>query len=248
MAQKTAIDNTVYDALGERWYTAQDDPIALLRAESRLLGPWVLEAIRTQFDQHPVRVLDVGCGAGFLTNRLAKAELSVTGLDLSQQSLAVAAQFDETGSVNYLSGDANALPFDDAAFEVVTCMDFLEHVDEPKRVIAEASRVLKPGGLFLFHTFNRNFIARVMVIHMVETLVKNTPKNLHVYELFSTPQEIDGYCQDAGMVTSDWRGTKPVLAKLSVLKGLFTREVPEDFEFRFTTSLKVAYVAQAIKS
>lgn len=248
MAAKTAINNTVYDTLGDRWYTAQDDPIALLRAESRLLGPWVLDAVRTQYGDESVRVLDIGCGAGFLTNRLANAGLSVTGLDLSQESLQVAARFDETKSVEYLAGDAHALPFEGATFDVVTCMDFLEHVDEPKAVIAEASRVLRPGGKFLFHTFNRNFIARVMVIHLVETLIKNTPKNLHVYELFSTPKEIDGYCQDAGMVTSDWRGTKPILAKLSVLKGLFTREVPKDFEFRFTPSLKVAYVGQATKS
>ena len=72
------------------------------------------------------------------------------------ESLAVARQFDNTNSVNYDYGNAYELPYNDAHFDAVCCMDFLEHVEKPDRVIAEASRVLRSGGLFFFHTFNRN--------------------------------------------------------------------------------------------
>src|SRR6201999_1216443 len=112
----------------------------------------------------------------------------VTGLDASPESLVVAARHDETGSVRYERGDALALPYADASFDAVCAMDFLEHVEEPARVVAECSRVLRPGGLFFFHTFNRSFLAWLVVIKGVEWFVRNTPRDMHVLRLFIPPR------------------------------------------------------------
>ena len=106
-ASSRAVNNALYDTLGERWYAADDDPVALLRAESRLRNPWVAERIHAHFAGRidPVRVLDVGCGGGFLSNHLSKEGFEVDGLDASADSLAVATRHDPTRNVRYTRGD-----------------------------------------------------------------------------------------------------------------------------------------------
>lgn len=241
------IDNTIYETLGERWYDAYDDPVALLRAEGRVKHKWILEKIRENFSTTDVTVLDVGCGAGFLANDLAENGLRVTGLDSSGESLRVARNHDRTRSVDYVEGDALHLPFPDASFDVVTCMDFLEHVVSPARYIEEMGRVLRPGGIFVFHTFNRNVISWFMVIKCVEWLVKNTPKNMHVIELFIKPKELEKFCRQAHMVPIEWTGIRPVFSSITP-KSLLTGVVPEGLRFELTDSLLLSYMGFARKT
>ena len=153
------VNNEIYHELGDRWYTAKDDPVALLRAESRARNPWIVAEIRAAFPNKSPNVLDLGCGGGFLSNELARQGFDVTGLDASVQSLEIARRFDSTGRVHYQEGDALQLHYASNSFQVVTAMDFLEHVDRPDLVIAQASRVLINGGMFFFHTFNRNLFS-----------------------------------------------------------------------------------------
>ncbi|MFO1519476.1 MAG: bifunctional 2-polyprenyl-6-hydroxyphenol methylase/3-demethylubiquinol 3-O-methyltransferase UbiG [bacterium] len=242
----TEINNDLYDALGERWYTAEDDPVALLRAESRLRNPWVAETLSKKFLGRKCKALDVGCGGGFLSNALAKKGHEVTGIDASEESLKIARRYDETASVDYRMGDAYALPFADASFDAVCAMDFLEHVDDPAKVVAEAGRVLKKDGLFFFHTFNRNFLSWLVVIKGVEWFVKNTPKNLHVYPLFVKPEELKVYCEKGGLVFEELHGSRPKLSR-AFWRMLRTGIVPSDFEFVFSLSTRVAYTGMAKK-
>lgn len=241
------VNNAVYDTYGARWYSAQDDPVALLRAESRSRNPWVLDRIVAQ-NGASARVLDVGCGGGLLSNQLALAGLEVHGLDASRESLAIAEQYDDTRSVRYTVGDALSLPYPDASFDVVCAMDFLEHVEEPARVVQEASRVLRPNGMFFFHTFNRNWLAWLVVIKGLEWFVKNTPPDLHVLRLFLKPSEVRGFCEDVGLSVQELHGSAPVLFSRAFWRMLFTGIVPNDFEFRFTRSTLIAYTGYAIKS
>jgi len=157
------INNSFYDTLGEDWNEAYAHPVALLRAENRLRNPWIASQLLPAS-----KVLDMGCGAGFLTNYLARLGHEVSGVDLSEQSLKVAQEKDFTRLVKYQVGDVAKLAFPDESFDVVTAMDLLEHVESPFKVISEASRLLKPGGLFFFHTFNRNFWSWLIVIKGVE--------------------------------------------------------------------------------
>jgi 2-polyprenyl-6-hydroxyphenyl methylase/3-demethylubiquinone-9 3-methyltransferase len=241
------VNNDIYETLGARWYEADDDPVALLRAESRLRNPWVARTLEEAFGPRPCKVLDVGCGAGFLSNHLAGLGHAVTGVDASSDSLDVAARYDATGTAQYRVGDATSLPYPEGSFDVVCAMDFLEHVERPERVIAEAARVLSPSGLFFFHTFNRNWLAWLIVIKGVEWFVRNTPEDMHVLRLFLTPGEVETMCLSHGLLPVTLLGSRPVFGA-ALVKMLVTGSVPKDFGFTFSRSTRIAYTGFARKT
>jgi ubiquinone biosynthesis O-methyltransferase len=240
------INNEAYDHLADRWYEAQDDPIALLRNQHKVEMPWILDVISRHLGPK-VQVLDIGCGAGFLSNDLAAAGHQVTGIDLSTSSLAVAESHDHTHTVKYLEGDVYKIPFSDASFDVISAMDLLEHVSEPEKVIAEASRVLKPGGIFFFNTFSKNPLAWLVVIKGMEWFVKNTPPDYHVYKLFIDPSKMRKWNEHHGLETISIRGIRPVFLQKALAKLVMSGVVPKDFKFTFSNSPVIAYTGYARK-
>lgn len=243
----THVNNDIYATLGERWYSAEDDPVALLRAESRLRNPWVAQEIRRKLGVSSADILDVGCGGGLLANFLGSLGHRVTGLDASNDALAVAARHDFGQTVHYQQGDALRLPFADATFDVVCAMDFLEHVENPEQAIAEAARVLRPSGLFFFHTFNRNLLCWLVVIKGVEWFVRNTPQRMHILRLFLKPAEVIAWCAERGLHSVQVRGTRPQFG-WAFFKMLFTRRVSAEFSFAFTPSTRLGYSGVATKT
>ncbi len=243
--EQKVINNRFYDDLHAAWYEENNHPIALLRAENQARNPWIIKTIH-DYGKEQANVLDIGCGGGLLTNALACAGHRVKGIDLSQTSLDQAKQRDQTQSVEYLRCDAEQLPFEAATFDVVCAMDFLEHVENPEKIIAEASRVLKPGGLFFFHTFNRNVLSYLLVIKGVEWLVPNTPEEMHIYRLFIRPDELQKLCLKAGLRIQSIQGLMPDLRRASFWKSLFRRRISPDFPFTFTSSAKVGYLGFAV--
>lgn len=239
------INNAFYEELNEAWYTAYDHPIALLRAENRVRNPWIGEEIRKRLGSE-VTLLDVGCGGGLLTNKLAQEGHHVTGIDLSEKSLTVAKAHDSTKQVHYLKANAYNLPFADQSFDVVCAMDILEHVELPQLLIQEASRVLKPEGLFFFHTFNRNLFSYITIIKGVEWFVKNAPKNMHVYSLFIKPEELRVICSIASLQIKEFVGLRPTLSS-SFFRMLLQRRVPAELSFCFSKSLTTGYCGIAQK-
>jgi 2-polyprenyl-6-hydroxyphenyl methylase/3-demethylubiquinone-9 3-methyltransferase len=241
------VNNDIYDHLGERWYTARDDPIALLRAEARARNPWIAGAIRQAFPSDEVKVLDIGCGGGFLSNYLAEVGFTVIGLDAAAESLMIARRHDATGRACYHLGDAYRLPYAGGAFQAACAMDFLEHVDEPGRALAEAARVLQPGGLFFFATFNRNFISWLFGIKGVEWFVKNTPPRLHELSHFIKPTELRAMCEESGLRVIELRGFVPRFNR-SFWRLLVTGVVADDFSFQFGRNTLTGYIGMAVKS
>lgn len=241
--QARAVDNAWYADLGDRWYTADDDPIALLRAEARHRNPWIAEQIAVHVG-HGVRVLDLGCGAGFLSNYLARRGHAVTGVDTTPENLAVARDHDPIGRVDYQCADALALPFADGSFDVVCAMDLIEHVEDPSRLVAEASRVLSPGGLFFFHTFDRNWLSNLIVIKGVRWFVANTPRDLHVLRLFVKPGELCAMLREHELDPIDVRGSRPRF-RWPLWRMLWTHRVGSDFAFTWTGSTKLGYTGYA---
>ena len=242
------VDNDIYERLGERWYTATDDPVALLRAESRLRTPWVLEQLKAAFGERPLAILDVACGGGFLANPLARAGHEVTGVDLSLASLEVAHRHDPTGRVTYLVQDARMLAFPEGSFDAVCMMDFLEHVEDRDAVLAEAARVLKPSGQLFFHTFNRTPASWLFGIKGVEWSVLNTPKRMHVHRLFLKPAELAELCAGNGLAIGAMLGVRPRVLTLAFLKMLITGRVSDRFQFEFGRSLSMGYCGWARKN
>lgn len=240
------INNDWYADLGSRWYTAADTPIALLRAEARQRNPWVAATVAQAFGSTPCRVLDLGCGAGFLSNYLAERGHRVTGVDTTAENLSVARARDPSHSARYELGDACRLRYPNASFDVVCAMDLLEHVDEPARLIAEASRVLVPGGLLFFHTFNRTWQANLIVIKGVAWFVRNAPDDLHVLDLFITPDELRAMCLAHGLEVTTLHGSRPRFG-WPLWRMLATGKVGDDFAFTTTPSLKLGYTGIARK-
>jgi 2-polyprenyl-6-hydroxyphenyl methylase / 3-demethylubiquinone-9 3-methyltransferase len=239
------VDNEIYDRYGERWYTAYDDPVALLRAENVVKIPWILDRIR-EIGAPGHKVLDVGCGGGFLSNDFAKRHFNVTGVDLSAKSIDTALAHDVTHTAKYIVADAHTLPFEDESFDIVTSMDVLEQVKDPKEIIKECSRVLKKKGLFFFHTFNRNRFSELVVIDLVEKFIKNTPKNMHVIDLFIKPEEARSYCQEAGMEVESMTGIRPVFSSVGV-KTMMTGVVSPRMRFKLTHNMLISYMGVARK-
>ncbi len=244
--EKNRINNAFYETLGPLWYEGSNHPAALLRAENRLRTPWIRDEIKRRYAS-PVSILDIGCGAGILANALAQDGHRVFGIDLSEASLNLAKENDLTASVDYRLADACALPFEDGLFDAVSAMDVLEHVETPERLIREAARVLKPGGIFFFHTFNRNFLTYLIVIKGVEWFVRNTPKQMHVYPLFIKPSELTRYCRINNLSIEKLHGFRPKFLSFPFIKMLLTRTVSDSFSFRFSKSLATGYCGIALK-
>ncbi len=248
MQKKTnRINNTFYDTLDQSWFTAKDHPIALLRAENAIRNPWIAQTIE-QIKGPSQTLLDIGCGAGLLSNYCAKLGHLVTGIDLSDSSLALAEKESKNPSTLYIKANAEALPFSDASFDVVSAMDLLEHVESPDLVIKEASRVLKPGGIFFFHTFNRNFLSYIIIIKGVDWFVKNAPKNMHVYPLFIKPKELEAFCLKENLKVENIQGLIPDVFTKAFWKMLSRGEIADDFRFTFCKSLLTGYVGFARKN
>jgi 2-polyprenyl-6-hydroxyphenyl methylase / 3-demethylubiquinone-9 3-methyltransferase len=241
------INNEFYETLQDRWYTAHDHPIALLRAENVLRAKWMTEEIKKQKDAG-VQILDVACGAGFLSNAFATSGFDVTGIDLSQNSLEVAKRYDRTKTVRYLYANAYELPFADQSFDVVCAMDILEHVEKPQRLIQEASRVLRKDGLFFFHTFNRNFLSYLIVIKGIDWFVKNVPPHMHVYHLFIKPNELSSICLKEQLPIRYLTGFVPCCWNKAFWKMLWTGEVHENYRFKFVNNLSIGYCGYAVKT
>ena len=246
--KKPEINNSIYCQLGRKWYEADDDPIALLRAEARFRNPWIFKQMILQgMKLGKSKLLDIGCGGGFLSNTLAKKGVQVTGIDISEDAISIAKQYDTTKKVHYFKGDAYNLPFLKNSFDFVCAMDFLEHVNNPEKVIQEASRVLKPGGSFFFYTFNRNFLSWLLIIKGVELILKKTPQNLHVYHLFLKPKEIQNYCNKHDLKVKIFQGVGPKILHSSFLHFILKRKVPSNFSFTYKNSLRIGYLGHAIK-
>jgi 2-polyprenyl-6-hydroxyphenyl methylase/3-demethylubiquinone-9 3-methyltransferase len=149
------------------------------------------------------RVLDVGCGGGFTTEFLDRRGCRVEGLDPSPKLIGAARRHaEQTGrQIGYTVGKSEQLPYADASFDIVTCVDVLEHVESPAQAVREIHRVLAPGGIFLYDTINRTLRSRVVMIWLPENVMKIVPKGAHTWKDFIKPREMRGYLADAGFAT-----------------------------------------------
>jgi len=147
-----------------------------------------------------LKALDVGCGGGFTCEFMANRGMIVSGIDPSQNSIQVAQEHaSQSGlKIDYSHGFAEDLPYDDNSFDLVTCVDVLEHVADLNKVIAEINRVLKTNGLFLFDTINRNFKSRAIMIWLLENITGDIARGSHDWRKFIKPKELLGLLKTNG--------------------------------------------------
>lgn len=240
------VNNKVYEKYGDQWYQADNDPVALLRAEGHFKNQWIEQKL-LENKKTGVALLDIACGGGFLPNHFAKLGYECHGVDIFDSCLKTAEKYDETKSVKYRYGDAHQLPYANESFDVVCIMDFLEHTPDPQVAMNEACRVLKKDGILFFHTFNRNRLCWLVIIKLVEWLVPNTPKKLHILDYFIKPNELEKMLNKNGLVSNEMTGIRPVIFQKPLWKGMFTRIISDHFAFALTSSLLCSYMGFAQK-
>lgn len=150
------------------------------------------------------KVLDIGCGGGILAESMAARGATVTGIDLSDKALSVARLhlFESGLNVDYQLVSAEAFAdVQQGAFDVVTCMEMLEHVPDPASTIKACAHLVKPGGHVFFSTLNRNLKSYLLAVIGAEYVLKLLPKGTHEYAKFIRPSELARYCRDARLDT-----------------------------------------------
>ena len=156
------------------------------------------------------RVLDVGCGGGILADAMARVGAQVTGIDLAAKPLRVAqlhALEAQTPDVTYREVSVEALAQEmPASFDVVTCMEMLEHVPDPASVVRACSALVKPGGWVFFSTLNRNPQSFLLAIVGAEYVLKLLPRGTHEYAKMIRPSELAAYCRSSGLDLRRTRG------------------------------------------
>ncbi|MCP4399088.1 MAG: 3-demethylubiquinone-9 3-O-methyltransferase [bacterium] len=155
-----------------------------------------------------LNVLDIGCGGGFTCEVIAKKGAAVSGIDRSDVSIETAMIHAKESDlrIDYRGGSAENLPYEDDRFDVITCVDALEHVEDVAKVIAEVGRVLKPGGTFLFDTINKTFKSKLIMIWLLEHIKKDIPKGTHDWNMFIPPLRMTGYLEKEGFKNIELAG------------------------------------------
>ena len=194
-----------FSDLAHRWW----DPESEFRPLHQI-NPLRLEWINTQVPLSGLKVVDVGCGGGILADAMARKGAQVTGIDLATKSLKVAqlhALEAGTTGVQYREISAEALAQEQAAqFDVVTCMEMLEHVPDPSSIVRACAQLVKPGGHVFFSTLNRNAKSFLFAIVGAEYVLNMLPRGTHEYAKFIRPSELARDCREAGLVWQHTRG------------------------------------------
>ncbi len=155
------------------------------------------------------RVLDVGCGGGILSESMYFKGADVTGIDLGEKALNVAKlhQLESGAKVSYILTSVEQLALEQpASFDIVTCMEMLEHVPDPASIVAACAKLVKPGGAVLFSTINRNPKAYLFAVLGAEYILNMLPKGTHDYAKFIKPSELSNWVRQSGLTVAGMRG------------------------------------------
>lgn len=195
-----------------------------------------------------LRVLDVGCGGGYTCEFLAQRRARVTGMDQSAACIEVAkSHAEEMGlTIDYHVGLGETLPFEDDSFDVVVCVDVLEHVQSVAATVTEISRVMQPGGLFCFDTINRTWQSRWLMIWLLEDVLRQIPRGIHDWHQFVPPEELHHLLTQAefSQVTLqgfDLFGRTPLAQISNLIHFLKTG----GFQVQFDHNTEVMYIGTA---
>jgi 2-polyprenyl-6-hydroxyphenyl methylase/3-demethylubiquinone-9 3-methyltransferase len=209
-----------FSDLAHRWWDKDSEFRPLHQ-----INPLRLEWINSLCPVNGLNALDVGCGGGILADSMARRGAQVLGIDLSTKALRVAqlhALEAETSGVRYREVSAEALAAEaPGSFDVVTCMEMLEHVPDPASVVQACATLVKPGGWVFFSTINRSPWSFLAAIVGAEYLLNLLPRGTHEYAKMIRPSELAAFCRQAGLEVLHTRGMdyKPLTQRYAMVQS-----------------------------
>ncbi len=186
-----------FNALASRWW----DPEGEFRPLHEI-NPLRLDWIRQHVKLAGCRALDIGCGGGILAESMSSSNATVTAIDMAEGPLAVARlhQMESGVEVDYRETTAEAIAAEEPGeYDLVTCLEMLEHVPDPAAVVRSCAELVKPGGHVFFSTINRNPKSFLFAIVGAEYVLRLLPKGTHEYEKFIRPSELEDWARAAGL-------------------------------------------------
>lgn len=236
-------ENRYYETLGHGWWDP-DGPMGVLLHMNRFRYGYFRRVLE---DPKGLRILDVGCGGGFLAEAFAADGADVFGLDLSPGAVRTARDHaaGQDLRLRVVSGRAESLPFPLAMFDAVLLADVLEHLDDRAKTLAESFRVLKGGGVLLYETVNRTFLSRIGAIWVMEYALKKIPVRSHDWRKFIRPPELVASLERCGFRNQEFRG----LALKGGVLGFLLRAARgrDPWVFEIGSDTRVNYLGHAIK-
>ncbi len=213
-----------FEELASRWWDEQGEFKPLHE-----MNPLRLNFINTGSPLEGKTACDIGCGGGILSESMAKCGASVTGLDMGKAPLSVARLHAMESELDIDYQQITAEEFAEKnpeKFDVITCMEMLEHVPDPASVINACHQLVKPGGSIYFSTINRNPKAYLLAIIGAEYVMKMLPRGTHDYSRFIKPSELDSWARAAGLELRDLKGVT-----YNPLTGLFSQSQNVDVNY-----------------
>ena len=194
-----------FNKITDHWWDPKGDFYSL-----HMLNPLRFNYIKQHTDLQTKKCLDVGCGGGILTESLATKASVVTGIDLAENALSVAEKHSTTSNLQNINYEQSSVEDhcekNESEYDVLTCMEMLEHVPNPEQIVMACSLGVKQGGHLYFSTINRNLKSFLMAIVGAEYILKLLPKGTHEYDQLIKPSELDLWARKADLKLIDLSG------------------------------------------
>ena len=221
-----------FNKITDHWWDPKGDFYSL-----HMLNPLRFNYIKQHTDLQTKKCLDVGCGGGILTESLATKASVVTGIDLAENALSVAEKHSTTSNLQNINYEQSSVEDhcekNESEYDVLTCMEMLEHVPNPEQIVMACSLGVKQGGHLYFSTINRNLKSFLMAIVGAEYILKLLPKGTHEYDQLIKPSELDLLARKADL-------------KLIDLSGVSYNPINETF--KLSRDVSVNYMMHFVKS
>ncbi|MFG3255713.1 bifunctional 2-polyprenyl-6-hydroxyphenol methylase/3-demethylubiquinol 3-O-methyltransferase UbiG [Streptomyces sp. NPDC048172] len=244
------IDNEYYDEVGDDWWNPEGQLRALHEMNPARTG-YFHRVLRDRFPGVPasrIRIVDLGCGGGLVAENMASRGYSVTGVDLSADTVATARRHAAaTGvEVTYRVGSAYGTELPDGCAEAVVASDVLEHFHDLPAALAEIDRLLVPGGVLVFDTINRTVRSYLLLILVAEKLTRIIRPGTHNWRMFIKPAELATLLAGHRLRLAETFGLAPAASWPHLLRGLLSRRGLGAFTLTGDTS--ASYIGHAVKA
>ncbi len=202
-----------FTSIASKWWD-YDGPFKLLHEINPLRLSYILQQVKIAFDLpnnnefSKLKIIDIGCGGGILSIPLARLGFEVKAIDAGRENIdiAIAKAKSENLAIDFQNIDIKDLSDKGEKFDIIICLEVLEHVDNPEEFISYISSLAKKDTLVILSTLNRNLKSKFLAIYMAEYVLNMVPKNTHEYEKFITPYELKQFCAQNNMSVKDFTG------------------------------------------